>query len=98
MIKGTNASHQLIPLDYRSYDLPFVVRLMKPALYKTPEGYQCQLLAHTELCAVGSTRETTLQLWAETFRQNVGSLPYYEVNEYIKQLKEESLTADTSAA
>lgn len=93
---GTSTLNQLIPLDYRSYDLPFVVRLIKPSLYKTADGYRCILPGHEELCAQAGSMETALQLWAETFRQNVGSLPYDEVNEYIKQLREESLTADTS--
>lgn len=81
---------ELVPLNYRSYDLPFVVRMMQPQLYYDGQRYRCLLQNSEGLSGIGETAEQALYNWANAFRHFMGKIPAKDASEHIKFLRQNS--------
>lgn len=77
-----------VPLNYSSYDLPFVVRFMQPKLFKDNDGYHCLPDNCKQVKGCGLTGREALDNWTALFRKHINTMDPQKANEYIHTIRQ----------
>ncbi|MFT3750238.1 MAG: hypothetical protein QM768_18115 [Agriterribacter sp.] len=79
---------QEIKVNYKSYNIPYVVRLIQPRLYKKEDIFFCILkFKDNYIYGTGVDEYTAMHAWAQSFRQHIEQIPLQEVNTYINHIR-----------
>lgn len=85
---GLSLNRTEIPLNYKSYDFPYIVRLLRPKLYTENNIFYCiSIIVNGQIISgAGFNQSSAIETWTNNFRKHIETIPSKEVSEYIQQI------------